>query len=192
VPGSEIVIANVGMNPTRTGIIQALRMMGADIAEAQPRDVGGERVADLIVRHAPLRAIDVPPELAPSMIDEYPILFVAAALAEGRTVARGAHELRVKESDRIAAMAEALTAIGARVEELEDGLVIHGSGGAPLDGGAQVASKLDHRIAMSMAVAGLAAVRPVSIDDVAPVATSYPRFFDTLDAVTADNDVTAL
>jgi len=192
VPGSEIVIANVGMNPTRTGIIQALRMMGADIAEAQPRDVGGERVADLIVRHAPLRAIDVPPELAPSMIDEYPILFVAAALAEGRTVARGAHELRVKESDRIAAMAEALTAIGARVEELEDGLVIHGSGGAPLAGGAQVASKLDHRIAMSMAVAGLAAVRPVSIDDVAPVATSYPRFFDTLDAVTADNDVTAL
>jgi 3-phosphoshikimate 1-carboxyvinyltransferase len=126
------------------------------------------------------------------MIDEYPILFVAAALAEGRTVARGAHELRVKESDRIAAMAEALTAVGARVDELEDGLVIHGSGGAPLAGGAQVASKLDHRIAMSMAVAGLAAVGSVSIDDVAPVATSYPGFFDTLDVVTADNDVTAL
>jgi 3-phosphoshikimate 1-carboxyvinyltransferase len=125
------------------------------------------------------------------MIDEYPILFVAAAFAEGRTVARGAHELRVKESDRIAVMAEALTAIGARVEEVEDGMIIHGTGGEKLAGGAQVASKLDHRIAMSMAVAGLAAQRPVSIDDVAPVATSYPDFFHTLDALTAENDVTA-
>jgi len=183
VPGSEILIANVCMNPTRTGLITALRMMGADIAEAQPRIVGGEPVADLIVRHAPLKAITVPADLAPSMIDEYPILFVAAALAEGRTVARGAHELRVKESDRIAVMAEALTAIGVTVEEHEDGLTIQGSGGAPLAGGAQVASKLDHRIAMSMAVAGLAARAPVSVDDVAPVATSYPNFFPTLDAL---------
>jgi 3-phosphoshikimate 1-carboxyvinyltransferase len=183
VPGSEIVIANVCMNPTRTGLITALRMMGADIAEAQPRIVGGEPVADLIVRHAPLKAIEVPADLAPSMIDEYPILFVAAACAEGRTVARGAHELRVKESDRIAAMADALTAIGVRVEEFEDGLAIQGSGGESLAGGNQIASKLDHRIAMSMVIAGLAAKQPVSIDDVSPVATSYPNFFPTLDAL---------
>ncbi len=184
VPGSEITIANVCMNPTRTGLIQALRMMGADISEAQPRIVGGEPVADLIVRHAPLKAIEVPPKLAPSMIDEYPALFVAAALAEGRTVARGAHELRVKESDRIAAMATALTAIGVTVEEFEDGLAIQGSGGEPLQGGATIASLLDHRIAMSMTIAGLASTTPVTIDDVAPVATSYPNFFQMLDALT--------
>jgi 3-phosphoshikimate 1-carboxyvinyltransferase len=181
VPGSEIVIANVCMNPTRTGLITALRMMGADISEAQPRIVGGEPVADLIVRHAPLKAIEVPAELAPSMIDEYPILFVAAALAEGRTVARGAHELRVKESDRIATMCAALEAIGVTTEEFEDGLAIQGSGGAPLRGNGAIASKLDHRIAMSMAVAALASTGPVTIDDVAPVATSYPDFFATLD-----------
>ena len=181
VPGSEVTIANVCMNPTRTGLIQALRMMGADIAEAQPRIVGGEPVADLVVRHAPLKAIEVPAELAPSMIDEYPILFVAAALAEGRTVARGAHELRVKESDRIATMRAALEAIGVTTEEDEDGLAIRGSGGAPLRGNGAIASKLDHRIAMSMTVAALASSGPVTIDDVAPVATSYPDFFATLD-----------
>jgi 3-phosphoshikimate 1-carboxyvinyltransferase len=117
------------------------------------------------------------------MIDEYPILFVAAACAEGRTVARGAHELRVKESDRIAAMAEALTAIGVSVEEYEDGLAIQGSGGELLPGGGSIASKLDHRIAMSLTVAGLASREPVGIDDVSPVATSYPNFFPTLDAL---------
>lgn len=183
VPGSEIVIANVCMNPTRTGLITALRMMGADIAEQNAREVGGEPVADLVVRHAALTAIEVPPDLAPSMIDEYPILFVAAALADGRTVARGAHELRVKESDRIAAMKAALEAAGVPCEEYEDGLAITGSAGAPLAGNAQVASKLDHRIAMSMVVAGLASAAPVNIDDVAPVSTSYPDFFQTLDAL---------
>jgi 3-phosphoshikimate 1-carboxyvinyltransferase len=183
VPGSEVTILNVCMNPTRTGLIAALKMMGADIAEENAREVGGEPVADLLVRHAPLKAIEVPPELAPSMIDEYPILFVAAALAEGRTIARGAHELRVKESDRIATMRTALEAVGVSTEEFEDGLAIQGSGGAPLAGGAQVASKLDHRIAMSMVVAGLAAAQPITIDDVGPVATSYPNFFDTLDAL---------
>jgi 3-phosphoshikimate 1-carboxyvinyltransferase len=181
VPGSEITIANVCMNPTRTGLITALRMMGADISEARPRIVGGEPVADLIVRHAPLKAIEVPAELAPSMIDEYPILFVAAALAEGRTVARGAHELRVKESDRIAVMGAALEAAGVIIEEFEDGLAIRGSGGAPLSGHGHVETKLDHRIAMSMAVAGLASAGPITIDDVAPVATSYPNFFATLE-----------
>lgn len=181
VPGSEVTIANVGLNPTRAGIFTALRMMGADITEVDPRTVGGEPVADLIVRHAALAAIDVPPDLAPSMIDEYPVLFVAAALAEGRTVARGAHELRVKESDRIAAMAAALQACGVSVEEFDDGLAITGSGGEPIPGGATIASLLDHRIAMAMTVAGLVARRPITIDDVAPVATSYPVFFETLE-----------
>ena len=181
VPGSEVTIANVGLNPTRAGIFTALRMMGADITEVDPRTVGGEPVADLIVRHAALTAIDVPPDLAPSMIDEYPVLFVAAALAEGRTVARGAHELRVKESDRIAAMAAALQACGVGVEEFDDGLAITGSGGEPIPGGATIASLLDHRIAMAMTVAGLVARRPITIDDVAPVATSYPVFFETLE-----------
>jgi len=186
VPGSAVTIANVGMNPTRIGLITALRMMGADIAEVQPRTVGGEPVCDLVVRHAPLKAIEVPPELAPSMIDEYPALFVAAALADGRTVARGAHELRVKESDRIATMAAALAAVGVVVEEFDDGLAIAGSGGAALAGGARIASKLDHRIAMSMAVAGLAARAPVEIDDVSPVATSFPAFFETLGMLMGD------
>jgi len=184
VPGSDITITNVGMNPTRTGLFTALKAMGGDITEQDRRTVGGEPVADLRVRHAALSAIDVPPELTPSMIDEYPVLFVAAALANGRTVARGAHELRVKESDRIATMAEALSACGVTVEEFEDGLAITGSGGEPIRGGARIASKLDHRIAMALAVAGLAAREAVTIDDVAPVATSYPTFFASLDDLT--------
>jgi 3-phosphoshikimate 1-carboxyvinyltransferase len=184
VPGSDITITNVGMNPTRTGLFAALRLMGADIAEQNPRTVGGEPVADLRVRHAALSAIDVPQELTPSMIDEYPVLFVAAALASGRTVARGAHELRVKESDRIAAMAEALGACGVAVEEFEDGLAITGTGGDSIPGGARIASKLDHRIAMALAVAGLAARDAITVDDVAPVATSYPGFFASLDDLT--------
>lgn len=185
VPGSDITIANVCMNPTRTGLIQALKMMGASIEELDSREVGGEPVADLRVRHAPLKAIEVPPELAPSMIDEYPILFVAASVAEGRTVARGAHELRVKESDRISTMRAALEANGVVLEEFEDGLAITGTGGAPIPGGGAAVSKLDHRIAMSMTVAGLAAAAPIAIDDVAPVQTSYPAFFDVLDSLTA-------
>lgn len=184
VPGSEVTIANVGLNATRTGLIAALRMMGADIAETSCRTVGGEPVADLVVRHAPLRAIEVPSDLAPSMIDEYPALFVAAAFAEGCTVARGAEELRVKESDRIAAMAAALRGNGVPLDEFEDGLAITGSDGDPIPGGAEVASKLDHRIAMSMVVAGLGARTEVTIDDVSPVDTSYPGFFDTLDQLT--------
>ena len=185
VPGSDLLVTNVGLNPTRTGLIAALRMMGADITEKDARSVGGEPVADLHVRHAALSAIDVPAELAPSMIDEYPALFVAAAFARGRTIARGAHELRVKESDRIAAMAAALGACGVRVEEHDDGLAIEGTGGDPIPGGGTVATLLDHRIAMSMAVAALHARRPVMLDDVSPVATSYPAFFATLDGLTA-------
>ncbi len=184
VPGADIIIENVGMNPTRTGLLTVLRAMGANIEALADRVVGGEPVADLRVRHAPLAAIDVPHEIAPSMIDEYPVLFVAAAFASGRTVARGAHELRVKESDRIATMRAALEACGVVCEEYEDGLAITGTGGDPIPGGARVASKLDHRIAMSMVIAGLHAVAAIGIDDISPVATSYPDFFSTLDSLT--------
>ena len=180
VPGSDVVIENVGLNPTRAGLVTVLRLMGADIVEQDPRVVGGEPVADLRVRHAALSGIEVPHDVAPSMIDEYPVLFVAAAFASGRTIARGADELRVKESDRIAVMKAALEANGVPCEEHEDGLTIEGTGGDPIPGGGTVASRLDHRIAMSMAVAGLHAAQPIAIDDASPVATSFPSFFDLL------------
>ena len=176
VPGSRVTIENVGLNPTRDGLVRVLRMMGADIVAANERIVGGEPVADLVVTAGPIRGIEVPPEVAPSMIDEYPILFVAAAFAQGRTVMRGLDELRVKESDRIAVMAAGLSACGVAVEELPDGLIVHGRGGDALPGGATVASHLDHRIAMSFAVLGLRAIRPVIVDDAAPIATSFPDF----------------
>ena len=176
VPGSDVTIANVGLNPTRAGLVEVLKAMGGDIELLDAREVGGEPVADLRVRHSLLRGIAVDPAIAPSMIDEYPILFVAAALAEGTTVTTGLDELRVKESDRLSVMAAGLAAIGARVEESEDGLVIHGTGGDPLPGGATVAGHLDHRICMSFAIAGLISKAPVTIDDMAPVATSFPNF----------------
>ncbi len=187
VPGSDVVIENVGLNPTRAGLLTALRMMGADITELDPRVVGGEPVADLRVRHALLAGIVVPHDLAPSMIDEYPVLFVAAAFAEGATVARGAEELRVKESDRIAAMRAALSANGVATDEHKDGLTVYGSGGEKIAGGGMVESKLDHRIAMSMTVAGLHARQAVTIDDVAPVATSYPAFYQQLTQLSGDS-----
>jgi 3-phosphoshikimate 1-carboxyvinyltransferase len=180
VPGSELVIGNVGLNPTRAGLIHVLRAMGGHIEELDPRLVGGEPVADLLVRHSALTGIEVNPALAPSMIDEFPALFVAAALAHGRTVTSGLDELRVKESDRLSVMAAALSLAGARVEEREDGLVIDGTGGEPLAGtsqtGGPVATHLDHRIAMSMAVAGLASREGVEVDDTRPIATSFPTF----------------
>jgi 3-phosphoshikimate 1-carboxyvinyltransferase len=185
VPGSELTIENVGLNTTRAGLIDVLRQMGGDIAEVNAREVGGEPVADLLVRHSPLKGIEVDPALTPSMIDEFPVLFVAAALAEGRTVTRGLDELRVKESDRLSVMAAALTAVGARVEEREDGLVIEGTGGAPLAGGGPIATHLDHRIAMSMAVAGLASKAGVEVDDTRPIVTSFPAFEALLDGCTA-------
>ena len=189
VPGSDLVIENVGLNPTRNGIFTVLRQMGASIEELSPRKVGGEPVADLRVRHAPLTGIEVDLALAPSMIDEFPVLFVAAALAQGRTVTSGLDELRIKESDRLAAMAAALTLAGARVEEREDGLVIDGTGGEPLPGtgpgGGTVATHLDHRIAMSMAVAGLASRDGVEVDDTRPIATSFPSFESLLATATA-------
>ena len=179
-PGSSLLIRNVLLNPTRAGLYEALKLMGGDIAVEQEREVGGERVGDLRVRHSALTAIDMPAELAPSMIDEYPALFVAAAFAQGRTVAHGAHELRVKESDRIATMATALAAAGVPVTEHDDGLTIEGTGDEPLPGGGRVETRLDHRIAMSMAVAGLHARKAIEVDDARPIATSYPAFLDTL------------
>ncbi len=183
VPGSELMIENVGLNPTRAGLITVLRQMGGSIEEVNPREVGGEPVADLLVKHSLLRGIAVDPALAPSMIDEFPVLFVAAALAEGTTTTTGLDELRVKESDRLAVMAAALTGAGARVSEQEDGLTIEGTGGEPLRGSANSRTKthLDHRIAMSMAVAGLASREGVEVDDTRPIATSFPAFEALLD-----------
>lgn len=175
-PGSEVTVTHVGMNPTRTGIYKMLEAMGADLTYSNAREVGGEPVADITARHSVLRGIDVPPDVAPSMIDEFPVFFVAASMAQGRTTTSGLDELRVKESDRLALMATGLKAIGARVEEREDGLVIDGTGGEPLEGGATVTSALDHRIAMSFAVAGQHTYHPVTVDDVSPIATSFPTF----------------
>ena len=174
VPGSRLLLRAVGLNPRRTGLLHALRLMGADIREHAPREQGGEYVADLEVRHARLRGIDVPVELVPDMIDEFPVLFAAAAVAEGVTRVRGAAELRVKESDRIAAMAEGLRRLGIAIDETADGADIHGG---VLRGG-EVDSGGDHRIAMSFAVAGLVARDAVHIADCANVATSFPGFVE--------------
>ncbi len=184
VPGSELLIENVGLNPTRAGLVEVLQQMGGDITLRNAREVGGEPVADLLVKHSALRGIAVDPAIAPSMIDEFPALFVAAALAEGTTVTTGLDELRVKESDRLAVMAAALSAAGARVSEQEDGLTIEGTGGEPLPGTAgAIATHLDHRIAMSMAVAGLASRAGVEVDDTRPIATSFPVFEAMLDGL---------
>lgn len=174
VPGSELVLRAVGLNPRRTGLLHVLRAMGADIREANPRERSGEKVADLIIRHAPLRGIDVPAEHVPDMIDEFPVLFVAAAAGRGATTIRGAAELRVKESDRIATMAAGLRGLGVAVRETSDGAVIEG--GAL--GGGGIESFGDHRVAMSFAVAGAIADAPIRISGCEAVATSFPGFVD--------------
>ena len=169
---SELVLEHVGINPTRTGVIDILRLMGADITLENQREVGGEPVADLRVRSAKLKGIDIPEDLVPLAIDEFPVLFVAASVAEGRTVLRGAEELRVKESDRIQVMADGLLALGAKVEPTPDGIIIDGG----TLGGGEVHSHGDHRIAMSFSVASLRATAPIRIHDCANVATSFPNF----------------
>ncbi|MBB6186959.1 3-phosphoshikimate 1-carboxyvinyltransferase [Rhodanobacter sp. MP7CTX1] len=174
VPGSELRLPAVGLNPRRTGLLQALRLMGADIVVEHPRESGGEPVGDLLVRHAPLHGVDLPEVLVPDMIDEFPCLFIAAAVASGRTVIRGAAELRVKESDRIATMATGLRTLGVAIEETPDGAIIQGG----RIGAGSVESHLDHRIAMSFAVAGLVASGPVRINDCRHVATSFPGFLE--------------
>jgi 3-phosphoshikimate 1-carboxyvinyltransferase len=176
VPGSELLMEGVGANPMRTGLFDVLARMGGDIRWSNRREVSGEPVADLVVRSSGLTGIALGPEAVPAMIDEFPIFFVAAAFAAGETRTRGLAELRVKESDRISAMARGLRAIGAEVAESEDGLVIVGSEGRPLAGGATIDPELDHRIAMSFAVAGLHCRRPLTVSDMEPVETSFPGF----------------
>ena len=176
VPGSEVLVPGIGLNPTRAGLFDTLREMGADLTFEDLCEEGGEPVADLRARFSEMRGVEVPPERAASMIDEYPILAVVAANAEGTTTMRGVKELRVKESDRIDAMARGLEACGVAVEEDADTLVVHGRGPGGVVGGATCASRLDHRIAMSFLVAGLAAQAPVSVDDGGPVGTSFPVF----------------
>ena len=173
IPGSELRLKQVGLNPRRTGLLHALRLMGADITEENPAEQGGEPVADLVVRHAPLKGARIPEELVPDMIDEFPALFVAAAAAEGQTVVTGAAELRVKESDRLAAMATGLRALGMQVDETEDGATLHG--GITLGSGT-IESHGDHRIAMAFAIAGQISGGEVRINDIANVATSFPDF----------------
>ncbi|MFE1602447.1 3-phosphoshikimate 1-carboxyvinyltransferase [Methylobacterium sp. ID0610] len=179
VPGSDVVIEGVMMNPLRTGLITTLLEMGADITRLNEREEGGETVADLRVRASRLTGVTVPPERAPAMIDEYPVLAVAAAFAEGTTRMQGLHELRVKESDRLAAVAAGLKANGVAHGVEGDDLIVHGDGG-PAPGGGTVATHLDHRIAMAFLVMGLASRDPVTVDDGAMIATSYPAFLADL------------
>ena len=179
VPDSDVTVLSVGMNPTRTGLLDILRQMGAHIEVLNPREEAGEPVADLRVRSMPLRGVQIGPEQIPQTIDEFPILCVAAAVAEGKTVITGAEELRVKESDRIATMAAELRAMGARIEERPDGMVIQGLGRKGANGtltGATCASHGDHRVAMSVAIGALTAAQPTQIQDTVCIETSFPNF----------------
>ena len=174
-PGSEVIVEGITLNPHRAGLYTTLMEMGGDIEVMNQREEGGEPVADLRVRSSRLKGIEVPPARAASMIDEYPVLAVAAAFAEGTTTMLGIHELRVKESDRIAATASGLRANGIKVRESEDGMVVEGRGGE-VGGGGHVTTHMDHRIAMSFLVMGLAAQKPVTVDDASMIATSFPDF----------------
>ena len=183
-PGSDLVIEHVGMNPTRVGVINILRLMGADLQVLNPRDVGGEPVADLHIRYAPLQGINVPEEQVALGIDEFPALMVAAACAEGTTTVTGAEELRVKESDRIQAMVDGLQILGIDITGTPDGAVIVGKGGeGAVFGGGEVITHHDHRIAMSFTIAGLRAGAPIKVLDCAHVGTSFPGFVSLADKV---------
>lgn len=189
VPGSDITIENVLMNPTRTGLITTLIEMGARIELVNPRNAGGEDVADLRVRSSELKGVTVPAERAPSMIDEYPVLAVAAAFAEGETVMDGLDELRVKELDRLAAVARGLEANGVDCTEGEASLTVRGKPGGKGFGGGTVKTHLDHRIAMSFLVMGLAAEKPVTVDDQTMIATSFPEFMGLMTGMGAKIEV---
>ncbi|MBF0379813.1 MAG: 3-phosphoshikimate 1-carboxyvinyltransferase [Magnetococcales bacterium] len=185
VPGSDITIEGVGINPTRTGLLDLLLKMGGQIEQLNPREEGGEPVADLRVRHSQLQAIEVPVDVVPRAIDEFPIFFVAAALADGQTVLRGADELRVKESDRISAMVDGLSRIGVVLGELPDGAMIQGIW-ERLAGGADVESYSDHRIAMSLSVAGLVSHNPVKVLGCDNINTSFPGYAELMQSLGAD------
>ena len=186
VPGAELLVEEVGLNPLRSGLYETLQEMGANIVQENPRELGGEPVADLRLRASSLTGVEVPAERAPRMIDEYPVLAMAAACAEGRSVMHGLGELRVKESDRLAAVAAGLAACGVEVEEGRDSLTVTGCGGRPPGGNpAPIPTHLDHRIAMSFLVLGLAAERPVTIDDGDPIRTSFPDFLPLLSGLGA-------
>jgi 3-phosphoshikimate 1-carboxyvinyltransferase len=177
VEGSDVLVPKIGLNPTRIGLFTTLREMGADLTFENEREEAGEPVADIRARFSPdMKGFDVPPERAPSMIDEYPILSVVAAFAEGRTYMAGVRELRVKESDRIDAMARGLEANGVSVEEGADWWAVTGRGPGGVPGGGTAAARLDHRIAMSFLCMGMASARPVTVDDAGPIATSFPIF----------------
>jgi 3-phosphoshikimate 1-carboxyvinyltransferase len=184
VPGSDIILDGVMLNPLRTGLFATLREMGATIEELDRRDGGGEDVADLRIRFTPMKGVEVPPERAPSMIDEYLVLAVAAAFAEGTTRMRGLKELRVKESDRLAATADMLRVNGVSIEIEDDDLIVHGNG--RVAGGGLVATHMDHRIAMSALVMGLASEKPVKVDDTAFIQTSFPGFIEMMRQMGAD------
>lgn len=183
VPGSDILLPNIGLNPHRIGLIETLLEMGADIAIENRREEAGEPVGDLRVRHGALKGVTVPADRAPSMIDEYPILSVVAAFAAGETKMEGLAELRVKESDRLSAMAQGLAACGVQVAEGKDSLTV--TGGKPLAGGVRIPVKLDHRIGMSFLVLGMAARKPVEIDDAQAIGTSFPGFVDLMNGLGA-------
>lgn len=175
--GSDVLVPNIGLNPTRAGLFTTLREMGADLEYENLREEGGEPVADLRAKYSPdLKGVEVPPERAASMIDEYPVLSVVASFARGDTVMRGVKELRVKESDRIDAMAQGLRAAGVTVDEGEDWWIVSGRGFGNVPGGVTVESRLDHRIAMSFMILGMATEKPIRIDDGSPIATSFPVF----------------
>jgi 3-phosphoshikimate 1-carboxyvinyltransferase len=178
-PGSCVTVENVLLNPSRIGLFETFKEMGADLTISNRRDAGGEPVGDITVRHGPLKGVEVPPERAPSMIDEYPILSAVAAFADGKTVMRGIGEMRVKESDRIALMAKALADSGVEVEEEPEGLIVRGAGKPPR-GGAQVVTHGDHRIAMSNLVLGLAAEQTVTVNEPEMIATSFPGFVEMM------------
>jgi 3-phosphoshikimate 1-carboxyvinyltransferase len=182
--GSQVVIESVGVNPLRTGLLDTLREMGADITILHERSEAGEPVADLAVRASMLSGVEVPAERAPRMIDEYPILAVAAAFARGRTVMHGLSELRVKESDRLSAIAQGLAACGAKLAVAGDTLAVEGSAGPP-PGGALIATRLDHRIAMAFLVLGMAARAAVRIDDGETINTSFPGFVELMNGLGA-------
>ena len=185
VPGSEVTLPNIGVNPLRTGLLDALALMGADIKQENQRTEAGELVCDLRIKASHLRGADIPASLAPAMIDEYPILAAAAACADGTTKMSGLAELRVKESDRLVAVAQGLERCGVKVEESANSLTVYGNGKSPRGGGL-IETHLDHRIAMAFLVLGMVTDEPVSIDDAAPINTSFPGFTELMNGLGAN------